>query len=283
MIINNNSKHIQNPSNNKEINANSNISDNIHDNIHDNKSNNNNELPIYNARNTLFASMTYSSTITQVITWICLLYWICIIVYIYTILARDDYIKESFSIESRLGFLPYFIIIAIYPILYFINQSIHTRLGGYDGRLSNLNPSYPICTKSLRELTKAEKATGAIGKVDYRCRTNITNFNADYGNMIIGRTYYIIRCIFTLILFLFTQRAGKFKNSIVTSNSKFITVLIQNALFLGLILLSSSIFLRYYYFTTFVIFFFMNLLQMLGAITIMLIGFILYRLIYLYV
>ena len=235
-----------------------------------------------NVKNLVFSPMTYTATITQILTLISLIYWIFIIIYTYTVL-EDDNKDISFSIKSRLYYLPFFVIISLYPVLYFINQFIHTSLGGYESRLSNLNPSYPICTKSFKDLSKAEKELGAIGKVDYKCLNNITLFNKKYGFSIVERTYFIIRCLFTLILFLFTQRAGKFKNSIVNNDSKFITILIQQSLFLAMILLSSIIFLRYYYLTTFVLFFFMNLLQMLGALTILLVSFILYRLIYLYV
>ena len=230
----------------------------------------------------VFAPMTYSNSINQFITAITLIYWISITVYIYTILLRNDK-KNIFSLQSRLGFLPYFTIIVLYPILYFVNQMVHTRLGGYGARLSNLKPDFAVCTKNTSQLTDQERLAGAVGKLNYKCYNDVGTFTRKYGDMITRRTYYIIHSLFVLTLFLFTQSAGKFKNTIVSSDSTFITVLMQHCLFISLLLMTVQMLIGYQYITTYLLFLYMNLLQILGALTVMMVTFILYRLIYLYV
>lgn len=263
-------QHVDNPNNKNKTDTN--ISDNYK------------YSDTYNVRDNIYTPLTYNKKINNTITICCFLYWIFIVTYLYKIL-EDNKLHDNFSLKSRLYFLPFFLLIVLYPILYFVNQFIHTNLGNRSktGKLTNIDPSYPVCNKMYTDLTEEEKNIGAVGKVDYKCHKNIVDFNKNYGDIIIRRTYYIIHAIFALILFLFTQRAGKFKNTVASSDSKFITILIQQALFLAIILLSCSVILKSSYLSTFILLFFMNLLQLLGALTIMLVAFILYRLIYLFV
>ena len=233
-------------------------------------------------RDNVFTNMEYNETINNVITIFCLVFWIALSIKFYrTLIIKTT--SNIFSVKSRKNYIPFMCIIIAYPIIYFLVQLYHNNSKDDNSRLTNISPAYPVCTKSVNELTSHEKKTGVVGKIDYKCQHNISLFNKQQGDLITRRTFYIVHAIFTLILFLFTQRAGKFKNDIITSHSFFITLLIQQALFLSLVILTIPTFVEHLYFTTYVILLFMNLLQMLGAITVMLVSFILFRLIYLFV
>ncbi len=247
-----------------------------------NLSDNDTSLHSNSVRGKVFTKLSYNKNINNVITGFCLIYWIGISIKFYrTLIVKTT--SNTFSINSRKKFIPFMFIIILYPVIYFSIQLFHNNTDYGNVRLTNISPSYPVCTKSYDELTSKEKKNGAIGKIDYKCQHKTGDFNRQQGNNITKKTYYIIHAIFTLILFLFTQSAGKFKDSLITSNSIFITLLIQQALFIALVILSISTFTDHFYLTTFITLFFINLLQILGAITIMLVSFILFRLIYLFV
>lgn len=246
-----------------------------------NLSENYNSLHSESIRNNVFTKMVYNGTINNTITIFCLVFWIALSIKFYrTLIIKTT--SNIFSVKSRKNYIPFMFIIIAYPTIYFLVQLYHNNSKN-NSRLTNISPAYPVCTKSFNDLTSKEKKIGVVGKIDYKCQHNINLFNKKKGELITRRTFYIIHAIFTLILFLFTQRAGKFKNDIITSHSLFITLLIQQALFISLIILSVPTFVEHFYFTTYVTLLFMNMLQMLGAITVMLVSFILFRLIYLFV
>jgi hypothetical protein len=227
--------------------------------------------------------MTYHDTLHIGISVLSIVAWLFIITKLYFTLTAPVEGAEVGSFGSSYSFLPFFALIATYPIIYYVNQVVLTQKGTRSGLLANLDPYFAICTDGPDGLTDKEMNLGAVGKVNYKCVKEEDNFNFEYSQMIIGRAYYMIYSIFALTLFLFTQSAGKFKNTLVTSDSPFVTRLIQLALFLALILMASNVFVQYYYLSTFAMYFFMNILQMLGAIMTMIVSFILFRLAYLYV
>ena len=226
----------------------------------------------------LWKKFTYNKTITNVINVITLLYWCILIVYLYTVLI-DKNTKVTFSYKDRMGFSVYFIIIVLYPIIYILNNiyqnNIHQKI--------HTDPYYALCVDGPSQLTQKELDLGIVGKMNYKCLKESSEYNHQFGDMITMRTWYIIHSIFALVLFLFTQSAGKYKNSVVSSQSHFMTLVIQHALFLSMILMSVDIFTEYYYLSTLAKTFFSNILQLAGSLTIMLVVFILYRLIYIFV
>jgi len=226
----------------------------------------------------LWKKFTYHTTITNIINITCLLYWCILIIYLYTVLI-DKNAKVTFSYKNRIGFSIYFIIIALYPILYIVNNIYQNNV--HPEKL--IDPYYALCVDGPTQLSREELALGIVGKMNYKCLKESSDYNHQFGNMITMRTWYIIHSIFALVLFLFTQSAGKYKNSIVSSQSHFMTLIIQHALFLAMILMSVDMFTEYYYMSTLAASFFSNILQLAGALTIMLVAFILYRLIYIFV
>lgn len=107
-------QHVDNPNNKNKTDTN--ISDNYK------------YSDTYNVRDNIYTPLTYNKKINNTITICCFLYWIFIVTYLYKIL-EDNKLHDNFSLKSRLYFLPFFLLIVLYPILYFVNQFIHTNLG----------------------------------------------------------------------------------------------------------------------------------------------------------
>ena len=124
---------------------------------------------------------------------------------------------------------------------------------------------------------------GAVGKVDYKCLKNQNSYIDSTSTMIINDSYYLIYGIFVLTLFLFASDAGSFRNKVTSRNSEFLNKLFQQALFLSLIVMSSTLFTEYYYLSTVIMYVYKNILQMIGATLSLVVAFVLYRMIYLYI
>ena len=239
------------------------------------------EYPVYSVdQRKVWRVMNYHSTIYNSISLGLLLYWLGLVVYLYFILVSTDY---TASFGSSYYFLPFFALIAVYPVLYFTNQLIVTNSVGEDGGLPNLDPYFAICIQGPNSLTNNEMKLGAIGKLNYKCLKEEFDFNTRSFQVVTERAYSVVYAIFTLVLFLFTSQAGKFQDQLATRNSTFIRSLIQHSLFFSLLLISGSLLKNYYYVSTFPLFFFTGLLQILGALVVMLVSYLLYRLIYLYI
>jgi len=221
----------------------------------------------------------YHSAIANTISSSLLLYWICLSIYLYYVLVSTDYTS---SYASSYYYLTFFTVIVAYPVIYFVNQLLVTNTTGEDGGLPNLDPYYGICMQGPNSLTDKEMGMGVVGKIDYKCMKEQFDYNSTAFEMITSRAYSVVYAIFTLVLFLFTSSAGKFQDQLATRNSTFVRACVQHALFLALILVSGSLLKNYYYVSSFPLFFFSGLLQILGALVVMLMCYILYRLIFLY-
>ena len=215
----------------------------------------------------------------RIIIILSLVYWLFLIFKYYRALMETHSVE---SIKSLKGFLPYFTVIVIYPILFYIKQLVHTVKSSKISILSSLSPLFPICFESQTSLTTEELDMGAVGKVDYKCLKKQTAYVTSITNMVINSSYYLIYGMFALTLFLFATDAGSFRNKITSRNSVFMKKLIQQALFLSLILMSSALFTEYYFLSTIFMYLYKNILQMVGATLSLVVCFILYRLIYLF-
>mgnify|MGYP003670608276 FL=1 len=209
-----------------------------------------------------------------------LVYWLYLITKYYSALVKTRSIE---SVQSLRGFLPYFTVIVMYPVLFYVKQLVATVHGLNISILSMLDPFYPICFQGQTSLTKEELSMGAVGKVDYKCLKNQNSYIDSTSTMIINDSYYLIYGIFVLTLFLFASDAGSFRNKVTSRNSEFLNKLFQQALFLSLIVMSSTLFTEYYYLSTVIMYVYKNILQMIGATLSLVVAFVLYRLIYLYI
>ena len=209
-----------------------------------------------------------------------LVYWLYLITKYYSALVKTHSVESVLSLR---GFLPYFTVIVMYPVLFYVKQLVATVHGLNISILSMLDPFYPICFQGQTSLTKEELSMGAVGKVDYKCLKNQNSYIDSTSSMIINDAYYLIYGIFVLTLFLFASDAGSFRNKVTSRNSEFLNKLFQQALFLSLIVMSSTLFTEYYYLSTVIMYVYKNILQMIGATLSLVVAFILYRMIYLYI
>jgi hypothetical protein len=209
-----------------------------------------------------------------------LVYWLYLITKYYSALVKTRSVESVLSLR---GFLPYFTVIVMYPVLFYVKQLVATVHGLNISILSMLDPFYPICFQGQTSLTKEELSMGAVGKVDYKCLKNQNSYIDSTSTMIINDSYYLIYGIFVLTLFLFASDAGSFRNKVTSRNSEFLNKLFQQALFLSLIVMSSTLFTEYYYLSTVIMYVYKNILQMIGATLSLVVAFVLYRLIYLYI
>ena len=209
-----------------------------------------------------------------------LVYWLYLITKYYSALVKTRSVESVLSLR---GFLPYFTVIVMYPVLFYVKQLVATVHGLNISILSMLDPFYPICFQGQTSLTKEELSMGAVGKVDYKCLKNQNSYIDSTSTMIINDSYYLIYGIFVLTLFLFASDAGSFRNKVTSRNSEFLNKLFQQALFLSLIVMSSTLFTEYYYLSTVIMYVYKNILQMIGATLSLVVAFVLYRMIYLYI
>ena len=209
-----------------------------------------------------------------------LVYWLYLITKYYSALVKTRSVESVLSLR---GFLPYFTVIVMYPVLFYVKQLVAPVHGLNISILSMLDPFYPICFQGQTSLTKEELSMGAVGKVDYKCLKNQNSYIDSTSTMIINDSYYLIYGIFVLTLFLFASDAGSFRNKVTSRNSEFLNKLFQQALFLSLIVMSSTLFTEYYYLSTVIMYVYKNILQMIGATLSLVVAFVLYRLIYLYI
>ena len=108
--------------------------------------------------------MWYHSLIYNIISYASIIYWIGLIIYLYTI-----HTKVIHAIGETHVYLPFFIVVSEYPILYFINEIISTNNQAEASRVPNVDPYYGICVSGPTSLTQDERDTGIIAKVNYRC------------------------------------------------------------------------------------------------------------------
>ena len=180
------------------------------------------------------------------------------------------------------GFVPFFILIAAYPIIYLVNQIFTVIKAEKLGINPGLDPYYGFCIVGPDSLTKEEIELGAVGAMDYACHHEQLSDTNSTGAAIISMTYYSVYALFALVLFFFTQQAGKFRDVVANRDSIFVTTVIKYSLILALILMGSEIVGGYYYLSTILNYFFLDILQLVGALMMMLISHILYRLTFLY-
>ncbi len=180
------------------------------------------------------------------------------------------------------GFIGYFVLFAVYPVIYIVNQLFKIYQAGKTGQLSGMDPYYGFCVIGPDSLTEHELGLGAIGAMDYGCHAEQYKLTSSQSNYLISSTYYVVYALFALVLFFFTQSAGRFKNVIANRDSIFVTSVIKYALLLSLLIMGFSVLQDYYYLTMVVNFFLLDILQLIGALMLMLISFIMYRFTFLF-
>ena len=220
--------------------------------------------------------VTYHSYLHVVPALLVLGVWVYIVYVLYWALvtARGPFIPGY-------GFIGYFVLLATYPVLYIVNQVFAIYQARKVGDLSGLDPYYGFCVIGPDSLTEEEIEFGAVGAMDYRCHAEQYELTNSQSNYLISSTYYVVYALFALVLFFFTQSAGRFKDVVANRDSIFVTTVIKYALILSLLIMGFSVLQDYYYLTMVVNYFLLDVLQLIGALMLMLISFILYRLTFL--
>jgi hypothetical protein len=212
-------------------------------------------------------------------------YWIFLLKNLNHKLTLSSYMKVGSKVGSKdlwFGFTPLFVIIGGYPILFFLKELYDDMKHIKDGKLFSMDPYWPICIDSANTLPKKLLQKGIIGKIDYKCLKKQEGYNNSQSKMLQDRAYTTTYSVFLLVLFFVTSDAGKFKG-IIERDNPFIATTIQHVLFLALLIISNILLKNYYYISTYALDFFTQALQLLGALLILLITFIIYRIIYFYV
>jgi len=236
------------------------------------------------ALNALGPVFQYDLIIKSVGDGILLSYWGYLISLLYQKLQLSaKNVKGSTRIpKDAYPFTPYMVIICGYPILFFVKQIYDNIVLYNSGKRFEVDPYFSICIESAATLKKDLLKQGVVGKVDYKCMQQQQKYNDAQCKMLTDRAYTTVYSVFWLILFFLTSDAGKFKGTIERDNP-FIATTIQHALFISLLVISSILFKNYYYMSTYVLDFLTGGLQLLGALMILLITFIIYRIIYFYI
>ena len=239
---------------------------------------NSNKLPVLQTdQDQIWKPARYNTQVLIGLSLLVLIYWVGIVTTLYfaLITTRGPFIPGY-------GFVPFFIAIAAYPIIYLVNQIFSVIKAEKLGITPGLDPYYGFCIVGPDSLTAEEIKLGAVGAMDYACHHEQLSDTNSTGEAIISMTYYSVYALFALVLFFFTQQAGKFRDVVANRDSIFVTAVIKHALILALILMGSPALGGYYYLTTVVNYFFLDVLQLVGALMMMLISHILYRLTFLY-
>ena len=175
------------------------------------------------------------------------------------------------------GFIAFFILLATYPVVYIINQFLNIYKTNKQDELSGLDPYYGFCTIGPDSLTENEIAFGAVGALDYKCHSEQYKVTKSQSKYLISSTYYVVHALFALVLFFFTQSAGRFKDIIMNRKNVFVVTVIRYALVLSLLIMGCTFLGDYYYLTMVINYFLLNVLQVVGTLMLMLISFILYK------
>lgn len=221
--------------------------------------------------------LSYHARLHIVPTLLSLGIWLYIVYVLYWALvtARGPFVPGY-------GFIGYFVLLATYPVLYIVNQLFSIYQSSKIGEVTGVDPYYGFCIIGPDSLTKEEIAFGAVGAMDYRCHAEQYELTNSQSNYLISSTYYIVYALFALVLFFFTQSAGRFKDVIANRDSIFVTTVIKYALILSMLIMGLSVLQDHYYITLVINYFMLYILQLIGALMLMLISFILYRLTFLF-
>lgn len=218
----------------------------------------------------IFPTVNYENTIYYIIFIISIIIWIILI---FSFLSNFNY--KQYKYEKY--FIWIFCIIILYPIYIFISSIYSVYNHNY---IMGLSPFFPICIKGYNALTSEEKKLDIVGKIDYKCWQNQHKFLFDSTNLISVRSHYLIRILFTLIVFLFgLGKVNTFQYKLIMQNKLFIKSVIRGAALCGIILISARFLVEDFNYLTIILnVFFGNLLHINIAILIILITYLLFNL-----
>jgi hypothetical protein len=121
------------------------------------------------------------------------------------------------SLDKKTKYYMYKATILTYLIGFFSLIQVLYRQFTDDYPLSyNLGPEYRTCNIGSTGLTNNEKATGAIGYINFSCLIDVFKNITQYGDKLRNGAYYVIYTLFALLLFITTNKNIKsLKNNYV--------------------------------------------------------------------
>lgn len=209
------------------------------------------------------------STARRVISVAWLVYWLSTLIWLMRMLGKQQSFVRGSADVIAIAFRPYLWLVGIAISIRFLFQIVLKDKG--------IDSFYPVCTKSeIKDATPGD-SNNAKTRISQVCVARESAYNNYKGEQLTTRTYQYIQGLFLLVLFLFSSNAGKFRGKLASRNSLFVTSLIEQALLVALVVLSSPLFLGYHYLSAIAYIIFDSALAVLGGLVVLLLIFIYFQ------
>ncbi len=209
------------------------------------------------------------STARRVISIGWLVYWVLTLRQLATMLGEAQTDVRGQAAQLARAFTPYIWLIGILIAVRLGFQIIVKDRG--------IDSFYPVCTKSeIQDATPGASGTQKT-RISEECVAREAAYNTYKGGELTARAYQYIQGLFLLVLFLFSSNAGKFRGRLASRNSMFVTRLIEQALLVALLVLSSPLFLGYHYLSAIAYVVYDSALAILGGLVTLLVVIIFFQ------
>ena len=198
-----------------------------------------------------------------------LAYWVGTLYWLMQMLGEQQSDVRGSADAVADAFRPYLWLVGIAIGVRFMFQIILKDKG--------IDSFYPVCTKSeIRDASPGD-TRNAQTRISQVCVAREAAYNSYKGEQLTTRTYQYVQGLFLLVLFLFSSNAGRFRGRLASRNSLFVTRLIEQALLVALVVLSSPLFLGYHYLSAIAYIVFDSALAILGGLVVLLLIFVFFQ------
>jgi hypothetical protein len=201
------------------------------------------------------------------VLWLC--YWVFVLYWLGAMLGERQRDVRGDAGHLAAAFRPYIWLIGITVAVRFLFQILIKDKG--------IDSFYPVCTKSEIRDASPGKGGGQRTRISQECVSREAAYNNYKGGQLTTRTYQYVQGLFLLVLFLFSSNAGRFRGRLANRNSLFVTRLIEQALLVALVLLSSPLFIGYHYLSAIAYVVYDSALAVLGGLVMLLLVFIFFQ------
>ena len=209
------------------------------------------------------------SAARRVISVAWLTYWVVTLYKLMVMLRKNQADVRGSADALAEAFRPYLWLVGLAIGARFLFQIVLKDKG--------IDSFYPVCTKSeIKDATPGD-SSGTKTRISQACVAREAAYNSYKGEQLTTRTYQYVQGLFLLVLFLFSSSAGRFRGRLASRNSLFVTRLIEQALLVALVVLSSPLFLGYHYLSAIAYIVFDSALAVLGGLVILLLIFIFFQ------
>ena len=198
-----------------------------------------------------------------------LAYWITTLYRLMQMLQQNQADVRGSADALAQAFRPYLWLVGIAIGVRFVFQIVIKDKG--------IDSFYPVCTKSEIKDAAPGDSSQSKTRISQACVAREAAYNSYKGEQLTTRTYQYVQGLFLLVLFLFSSNAGRFRGRLASRNSLFVTKLIEQALLVALVVLSSPLFLGYHYLSAIAYIVFDSALAVLGGLVSLLLIFIFFQ------